>query len=281
MPTTHAEQITAVAGAADSSVERPHGTLMHPDEWVSQRMASPPAIVDSILPAQGGEYILVAGRTGIGKSILMLNLLYAIGTGTPFLGYGCERTSAGMLIMEGDRANIQNRIRKVKEQYPATESIALDFRLDMKPLERNLEYYVETFGGCRVVMLDNLKQVTTSERLKNEYASNWLATFQRFLRDINAVGILTHHVRKQNANSLIEPGDVYELKGAGEYVEDASTVILLERERQQRGDSGQFLPVDPNRVTLYFAKHRIATRTLEPIRLERNYETAGFDILSS
>lgn len=253
-------------------------TLIHPDEWLELDIQAEPAIIENILPAQAGEYILVSGRTGIGKSILMLHLLYCLGTGSSFFGFECRKTRAGLLIMEGDRNNLQDRIRKVKEHYPYTDTIALDLRLETKPLERNLYYYKEVFRGCEVVMLDNLRQVTTSERLKNEYASRWIDEFHGFLRDLGAVGILTHHIKKPNSNSLIEPGDVYELKGASEYVDDAATVILLERERQQRNTFGQFMQVHPDQLTLYFAKHRIANKTLEPIGLIRDYETAGFQI---
>ncbi len=257
------------------------GTLVHPDEWLELNIKAEPAIIENILPAQAGEYILISGRTGIGKSILMLNLLYCLGTSSPFFGFESKKTQTGLLIMEGDRNNLKDRIRKVKSQYPHTDSIALDLRLETKPLERNLDYYKEAFRGCEVVMLDNLRQVTTSERLKNEYASRWVDGLHSFLRGLGAVGIITHHVKKPNSNSLIEPGDVYELKGASEYVDDAATVILLERERQQRNMLGQFERVNPDELTLYFAKSRIADRTLEPINIKRNYETAGFDIVQN
>jgi RecA-family ATPase len=255
------------------------GTLIHPDEWLALDIKAEPAIIKNILPAEPGQYILVSGRTGIGKSILMLHLLYCLGTGSPFFDFECKKTKAGLLIMEGDRNNLQDRIHKVKKQYPYTANIALDLRLETKPLERHLEYYREAFHGCEVVMLDNLRQVTTSERLKNDYASRWIDTLHKFLTDLGAVGILTHHVKKPNTNSLIGPGDVYELKGASEYVDDAASVILLERERQQRNGFGQFMPVNADELTLYFAKSRIADRTLEPINLKRNYQTAGFDVV--
>ena len=96
------------------------GTLMHPDDLLKQDIQAEPAIIDNILPAQLGEYMIVSGRTGIGKSILMLHLLYCLGTGSPFFGFECKKTRAGLLIMEGDRNNLQDRIRKVKEHYPYT-----------------------------------------------------------------------------------------------------------------------------------------------------------------
>ncbi len=262
----------------ESVVKKPLGTLMHPDEWLALEIQAEPSIIENILPAQPGEYILLSGRTGIGKSILMLHLLYCIGTGKPFFGFECRETKVGLLIMEGDRANLQDRIQKVKAQYPDTDNVALDLRLDTKPLEKFIDYYKATFRGCQVVMLDNLRQVSTSERLKNEYASRWIDSFHKFLKELGAVGILTHHVKKPNSNSLIEPGDVYELKGASEYVDDATTVILLERQRQERNPSGQFMRVNLDQLILYFAKHRIANRTLEPINIVRDYETAGFKI---
>ena len=255
------------------------GTLLHPDDWLQMDVESEPAIIENILPAQPGEYMLISGRTGIGKSILMLNLLYCLGTGSDFFGFKCRKKKAGLLIMEGDRSSLQERIEKVKGQYPEDATSGIDLRLEAKSLEGHLDYFKDTFKSYEIVMIDNLRQVSTSERLKNNYASRWIDVYHKFLRDIEAVGILTHHIKKPNNNSIIEPGDVYDLKGASEYVDDAAAVILLERERQQRNTFGQFMPVNNDELTLYFAKHRIANMTLEPINLLRDYETAGFKIV--
>lgn len=276
------EFVDGIIRAINYQKQHPHGTLIHPDRWLASKIQAEPAIIINILPAQPGEYIIVSGRTGIGKSILMIHQLYCLGTGTPFFGYPCRQVTAGLMVMEGDRNNIQDRIKKIKAQYPPTNEIVFDFRLETRPLEDNLDYYRDTFKGCQVVMLDNLKQVTSSERLKPQYASEWVTTFHSFLQELGAVGILTQHIKKPNENSLIEPGDVYSLKGATEYVDDATTVILLERERQGRNPLGRFTPVDLDTLTLYFAKQRIATdKTLPPIKLKRNFQTAGFDIIKN
>lgn len=257
----------------------PSDTLMHPDEWVNLEIKSQPAIIDQILPAQPGQYMLIAGRTGIGKSILMLNLLYSIGTGAEFLGFECKETRAGLLVMEGDRENLKDRIVKVEKNYPPTSNIAFGLDLEPKPLHSNYKHFIKEFEGYKVVMIDNLKQVTTSQRLKNQYASEWLNRYRELLVELGAVGVLTHHIKKPNNNCLFEFGDVYELKGASEYVDDAATVILIERQRQQRDATGQFIPVNQDNLVISIGKTRIATKTLEPISVLRNYETASFDIV--
>lgn len=249
-----------------------------PTEWLSQEVIRYPAIIEQLIPAQPGEFFIISGRTGIGKSILMNNLLYMVGTGTPFFGgYQSTPTSVGLLMMEGDRSNLEDRVRKTMSQYPESNLIKFDFRLGTKPLEDNLDEYREAFQGCKLILLDNLSQATKSDRLKPEYAAAWLVVWQDFLREMGAVGGFTMHIKKPNEASLFNPGDVYSLKGATEYVDASSTVFLLERKRQSQNVAGRFTTPNQDELVLYFAKQRLAQdSTLPPISLLRNFETAGF-----
>jgi len=255
--------------------------LISPFAWLSQEVTRPPSIIQELIPAQPGEFFIISGRTGIGKSILMNNTLFIVGTGTPFYGgHISVPTDVGLLMMEGDRSNLEDRMRKTLMQYPASNRIKFDFRLGTKPLEDNLDYYKDTFRGCKLILLDNLSQMTTSDRLKPDYASYWLNIWQEFLRDMEAVGGFTMHIKKPNENSLFNPGDVYSLKGATEYVDTAATVFLLERKRQTQNMAGRFAPVNQEELILYFAKQRLAQdRTLPPISLRKNFATAGFVVV--
>ena len=94
---------------------------------------------------------------------------------------------------------------------------------------------------------------------------------------MGAVGGFTMHIKKPNEASLFNPGDVYSLKGASEYVDNATTVLLLERKRQGQGTAGRFAPVSQDELVLYFAKQRLAQdNTLEPVFLTKNFPAAGF-----
>ena len=88
------------------------------------------------------------------------------------------------------------------------------------------------------------------------------------------------HIKKPNEASLFNPGDVYSLKGATEYVDTSATVFLLERKRQSQNMAGRFAPVNQEELILYFAKQRLAQdRTLQPIPLRKNFPTAGFVVM--
>lgn len=249
------------------------------EEWLTMHKNTQPSYIKDILPAEPGEYGFIAGRTGIGKSILCLHIAYCLANGLPFLGFDCTQVDVGYLAMEGGEDNIKDRIRKVSQQYPSSQRLRFELRPPF-PLERHADGFKKVFQGCHVVILDNLRQVTSGKYLDPNYAASWIKVYQNALLDIGAVGILTHHVNKR---SFIAPDEIYgdsqALKGATEYVDASTTVLLLERKRQSKGDDGKFKPADPNLVTLYFAKHRISTTELMPIALRRNYQKAAFDIV--
>lgn len=251
--------------------------LLSIDEWLEKTENPPPSYIDQLLPAEPGEYMLVAGRTGIGKSILVIHLALCLVNGIPFFGFNCRKIKVGCLVMEGGVNNVRDRLRKIIPQYPSKENL----RFEMRPpllLEKHTDEFMQLFKGCQVVILDNLRQVAPGRYLEPTAAATFLKIYQACLGKIGAVGIITCHIKKPNPNSLI--GDIYEIKGATEYVDACSTALLLERKRQPRSEDGsQFGKVDYSRVMLHFSKARIATKDLTPLELLRNYEEAGFDLI--
>ncbi len=250
------------------------------NDWMTMDREIKPAYVDQILPAEPGEFIMISGRTGIGKSILVMHLAFCLATGTSFFGFKCSKVNVGMLAMEGGIENIKDRLCKIMAKYPnCNDTLRFDLR-EPTPLTTHIDYFKQVFSGCKVVILDNLRQVTTGKYLENNYAAEWLKVYQHLLTEIGAVGILTHHIKKPNGNkdSIIDVGDVYNLKGATEYVDASTSVLLLERARQSRSNDGRgFGKVDNNMLQLYFAKHRIETRELPAyLTLKRDYKTASF-----
>ena len=249
-------------------------------EWLNDDYwTDPPAYIHQLLPREPGEYMIICGRPAIGKTNLAMHMACCLATGLSFFGFECEMTKVGHLIMEGSKKNIRDRFKKILPQYPSEERTRNYFveRREPLDLEKNLDRYAMMFDGCQVVILDNLKHVTNSRYLENAYALHWIKeVYQKFLRRIGAVGILTHHLSKTN-DLLIEPDDLRRVKGAGEYVEEGNTVLLLERRKQGRGLNGKFSNVDETKLVLYFSKARIAEDVILPVNLIRNFELCRFD----
>jgi len=79
----------------------------------------------------------------------------------------------------------------------------------------------------------------------------------------------------------VQPEDLqFEVKGASEYVEAATTVLLLERAQQPKDNFGKFLPTNDDR-TLYFSKVKDGPTDLVPITLHFDRETMLFQPMTN
>jgi hypothetical protein len=77
------------------------------------------------------------------------------------------------------------------------------------------------------------------------------------------------HIRKpENKNCLIRPEDIYNIKGATEWVDSATSALIMEK--RQWGKPGE--------SRLSFAKQREASsQPLQDLELKFNYETCSFE----
>jgi RecA-family ATPase len=231
-------------------------------------------LVDALNPH---EYMLIAGRTGIGKTNLALHLAYCLATGTPFFGLKCKRTTVGYIGFEGTITKMVDRLEKISQNFPDPGD-NLRFEL-CSPfvLDRKLSEFEGKVAGCRVIFLDPLRYLVTGDYCKPSDAIRFISLLDRELAKLKATAIVVHHIRKPNQLLLIDPGDLYQMKGAAEYADAATSVLMLERTRQRHNPGGGFARVDPDNVTLYFAKHRDAVGELKPIELHFNRNKLLFE----
>jgi len=245
--------------------------LMGYKEWANTNHTPEiPDIVESLLPDDPGAFMLLTGRSGLGKTNMALHLAFCIATGTPFYGLKCQAKVVGYLALEGSSHNLKDRLHKVEQHFPETDNLRFELRQPFL-LEKHIEEFKSIFAGCQVNILDNLRQVTTSQYLKPEYAANTIRLYSTALREMGQVGVLTHHIRKPSGNpQFIDYGDIYNIKGASEYVEEATTALLLEKAKQRHNSRGKFIKANPNEAILYFGKHRVAEKEI-PAELTLTY----------
>lgn len=246
------------------------GSIQPVEDWAEDIAERKPrkSVIEDILPAKKGEYIAIAGRTGIGKTNLSLHLAFCLATRTPFFGRECRKSRVAFIAFEGDEPNIKDRYDKLKGYFPPTEGRLF---FGMMPISNPKSLLKEIFGqtkGCGVLIIDPVKYIVSGDYLKPRDVAIFVRQFRENLAIHRKVAIITLPIKKPNERSLIQPEDVYEMKGATEYADSATSVLLLEKKSYSRSSS--------KKVTLHFAKHRIAARELKPVNLRFSLKKCRF-----
>lgn len=240
------------------------------DDWLKKAFSKPatPDLIEGLLP-DANEFVVLAGRAGIGKTNWALMLACSFATGTDFLGFKVQKVPVGYIGFEGAESKMAERLIKIRAIYPVIEHGMFHFGLP-KPFRldgANIDKLKTMVKECHVVIVDPLKYLVAGDYTKTTDAVRFLENLKVVMNDTGTSFILCHHIRKSNPNSLIEPGDLDQIKGAGDYCDAASTVLLLERERQGHKSGGGFAPMNPDLAVLYFAKTRDARNALDPMSL--------------
>ena len=252
------------------------------EDWIMMNPGNKDFYIDQVLSADHGDYVDIVGRTGLGKTNLALHMAYCLATGTDWFGLKTEQAKVIYLSFEGSPSNLKDRIQKIKQHFPNPNKNLGFNSLDPLHLDRrrNLDRFESLIEGYQVVIVDNLRQIAFENWMRNEPAYQFVNLFQKILIDTGAVGIMTHHIRKPKKDTYFaEYGEVYETKGPAEYVELASSVILLERKKQGRDPiTNRFEPADPNKYILSFAKKRYAVSLPEELCLVWNKAKCMFEL---
>ncbi len=245
-------------------------------------LARPPAddLIQDLLPDSSSAYMLICGRSGIGKTFLALNILYCLATGTPFLSHKTKQCQVGYLSMEGSDRKLLNRFNTLSTSFPGAEdNIHWHHTLAITLNEAGISQLEEIITGLDVVIIDPLRPLILGDYTTPKDANTFLKNLQRVQNETSTKVILIHHIRKPDKRVKVQPEDLqFEVKGASEYVEAATTVLLLERAHQPKDNLGKFLPRADDK-TLHFVKVKDAPTDLKPITLRFNRDSMLFEPL--
>lgn len=246
------------------------GKMLDPMDLWLKKVRDEPRVQDLIEEILSGppSFLLLAGRPGIGKTNMALQIGFSLATGTPFLGFRTAKVRVAYLGFEGSKEKLADRIEKMSLNFPRPIPL---FHLDIIPPFKfkgdNIIQIEEAARGCQVMIIDPLKYLVPGNYIQPSDALAFLTDVRNYMKRNTASFIFCHHIRKPNLNSLLEPGDLFESKGATDYAEAATSVLLLEREKQKHNPTGGFAKVDPDNTILYFSKTRDALGALDPLSL--------------
>ncbi|MFZ5500965.1 MAG: AAA family ATPase, partial [Candidatus Micrarchaeota archaeon] len=143
-------------------------------------------LVEGVIPSEPC-YIILGGRTGIGKSIFTLQLLLSICAGKKWLTFATRKRPCGYLGFEGEEKKVYDRLAKLHNAFPNGAFSDLEFNLwSPTKLIPNEAAFKIAYGnkGLALVALDPLKFLVSGEYTKPSDAVNFIYAIERLARDL-------------------------------------------------------------------------------------------------
>lgn len=262
-----------------------NGHKMQPlAQWRSEILSEPKTVdlIQDILPAASTEYMMIVGRSGLGKTNLVLDLAFCLATGKPWFSHKTQQSKVGYLAFEGPRQRLLDRFDKLQKTYgDPGEYLSVARISPFKLTGKGIDRYLALSEGLQVIIIDCLRYFVAGDYTKPESASAFIATLKQCSDRTKTVPILIHHVRKPDKRLVVRPEDlINEVKGASDYVEASGTVLVFERARQARTKDGRFGSVEDDR-TLHFSKVKDSPDELTPLNLRFDRQTLIYKPLAS
>lgn len=247
-------------------------------EWLTAvRSRAPiPDLIEDLIP-NGNELTLIAGRPGSGKTNLALYLALCLATGTPFFGFATKQIEVTYLGFEGAETKLANRLEKIMRNFPNPGN---NFHFEIIRPTKIGDDFVALVKGSPLVIIDPLRYLIEQDFCRPQDVSDFLSKLRTIAIVKSLCFVLVHHIRKPQAQIRIEPDDLYQIKGATEFVDAATTVLLLERAKHKPGPKSKIATLEPPEAThkLYFAKARDAIGDIQPLDLHFNPDKLLFEM---
>lgn len=160
---------------------------------------SRPSIIDGLLYA--GAYFL-AGAPKIGKSFLVAQIAYHVGTGQPLWGYEVHQGSVLYLALEDDYGRLQGRMsRMFGVGAEGSVFFSVQAKLLSDGLDGQLEYFVREHQDTRLI-IDTLQKVRELSGEAYSYRDDYqiIGQLKQLADKFGLCLLIVHHTRKSAAN---------------------------------------------------------------------------------
>ena len=141
-------------------------------------------IIKDLLPDSRNAYMLICGRSGIGKSNLILYLAFCLATGTKFFSLPTKQKIVGYLSFEGGQQQIARRFEKLRQTFGNTGSyLRWEHSLPIKLNTLGKDKLKEIITGLEVAIIDPLRPMVAGDWMKPAEASNFVENLKEVQND--------------------------------------------------------------------------------------------------
>lgn len=175
-----------------------------------REVVPPEFVVDGLIPRRG--VTLLMGEGGIGKSFVVIDLAYSVGSGGKFL-YHFDCTPGGVLIvdLENDEATIARRIQKINAGRHEVDGstcavpVFIVRKDDLSAVELRIDEEKGKDALCKLVeqhrpqllVIDPLVAIHGSDENDNLKMRQLIMRLQDIARRFDLAVVLVHHLRKR------------------------------------------------------------------------------------
>lgn len=191
----------------------------------------------------GYEMVLIYGDTGVGKSIVGLNMM---------LDPIAKGKTVGLMILEDEPADVINRVRVMTNGLidEATNVFFADDQSNGYTLDQAMEAIEQWFSVCDVVFLDHLEYlfsgaVGESERDHFNKQAIWMRHLNSMMKRTKKTIVMVQHINKSQGEGMTQ------IKGSGAFAQTCSKVIEVKRPTNAEGWS---IRLQKTRFTPYRAQ---------------------------
>ena len=159
-------------------------------------------IIKDLLPDSTSAYMLICGRSGIGKTNLVLHLAFCIATGDKFFSLETKQKTVGYLSFEGGYKQIAHRFEKLMHTFGSPGNyLQWEHSLPIKLNSQGIDELKKIISGLEVAIIDPLRPLVAGDYSKPVDASNFLNHLRDVQNDTGTTLILVHHIRKPDTCS--------------------------------------------------------------------------------
>ena len=164
---------------------------MKPVDQVLEELRSEPKsddIIKDLLPNSTSAYMLICGRSGIGKTNLVLYLAFCIATGEKFFSLETKQKIIGYLSFEGAQHQIAKRFDKLKQRFgSAGDYLQWEHSMPIKLNSKGKDDLKSLIIGLEVAIIDPLRPLVTGDWMKPADASTFLENLREVQNDTRII----------------------------------------------------------------------------------------------
>ena len=164
---------------------------------------TPPEPIVQYLLYEGGVS-LVAGTDGVGKTWFVLQMAYAIASGTEFLGFHVNKKDVLLIQFELSLEQLSNRVKAVRNNFPEDTKVQIarfdDNDMMFTDQWQKIKDTVEDVGLKNgVIIVDNIYTSTNQDLSDNNALQQILSMIQLIKTQTgNSIVLVGHHNKSSN-----------------------------------------------------------------------------------